>query len=66
MRTFSTPVKSAGHAGDGLAPTGHARPGFSDVAPMEKPGKEAVFLPTHTTSNSRVSKVFTVEMHHQR
>merc|ERR1711865_945185 len=31
-----------------------------------KPGEEVVFLPTHTTSNPCVGKVFTVEMHHSR
>merc|ERR1719240_2378029 len=31
-----------------------------------KPGEEVLFLPTHTTSNPCVGKVFTVEMHHTR
>jgi len=31
-----------------------------------KPGEEVIFLPTHTSSNPCVGKVFTVEMHHQR
>lgn len=31
-----------------------------------KPGDEVVFLPTHTTANPCVGKVFTVEMHHKR
>merc|ERR1719401_1665430 len=31
-----------------------------------KPGEEVLFLPTHTSSNPCVGKVFTVEMHHQR
>ncbi|KAJ1619937.1 EF-1 alpha-like protein [Pavlovales sp. CCMP2436] len=31
-----------------------------------KPGEEVVFLPTHTTVNPCVGKVFTVEMHHTR
>merc|ERR1712078_386467 len=31
-----------------------------------KPGEEVVFLPTHTSSNPCVGKVFTVEMHHSR
>merc|ERR1711943_20855 len=31
-----------------------------------KPGEEVVFLPTHTSSNPCVGKVFTVEMHHKR
>jgi len=31
-----------------------------------KPGEEVVFLPTHTSSNPCVGKVFTVEMHHMR
>merc|ERR1719488_17099 len=31
-----------------------------------KPGEEVVFLPTHTSVNPCVGKVFTVEMHHQR
>eukprot|EP00973_Karenia_brevis_P018415 2525456-Karenia_brevis.AAC.1 len=66
MRTYSTPVKSDGHAGDGLALSGHAWPDFSDAVLMEKPSDEVVFLPTHTTSNPRTGKVFTVEMHHQR
>jgi elongation factor 1-alpha len=30
------------------------------------PGAEVVFLPTHTTANPCVGKVFTVEMHHKR
>eukprot|EP00973_Karenia_brevis_P040825 5650069-Karenia_brevis.AAC.1 len=66
MRTYSTPAKSAGHAGDGLAPTGHPRPDFSDAEVMEKLGEEVNFLPTHTTSHPHTGKVFTVEMHHQR
>eukprot|EP00973_Karenia_brevis_P055661 7740966-Karenia_brevis.AAC.1 len=33
---------------------------------MEKLDEEVVFLPTHTTSNPRTGKVFTVETHHQR
>lgn len=31
-----------------------------------KPGDEVVFLPTHTSANPCVGKVFTVEMHHKR
>jgi len=31
-----------------------------------KPGEEVLFLPTHTSSNPCIGKVFTVEMHHQR
>jgi len=31
-----------------------------------KPGEEVIFLPTHTTVNPCIGKVFTVEMHHQR
>lgn len=31
-----------------------------------KPGDEVLFLPTHTTANPCVGKVFTVEMHHKR
>jgi elongation factor 1-alpha len=31
-----------------------------------KPGDEVIFLPTHTTANPCVGKVFTVEMHHKR
>eukprot|EP00798_Chlamydomonas_sp_ICE-L_P005975 gene5975-5261_t len=31
-----------------------------------KPGEEVVFLPTNTTANPCVGKVFTVEMHHKR
>merc|ERR1739845_317837 len=31
-----------------------------------KPGEEVIFLPTPTTSNPCIGKVFTVEMHHQR
>merc|ERR1712066_137887 len=31
-----------------------------------KPNEEVVFLPTHTTANPCVGKVFTVEMHHKR
>merc|ERR1711904_647904 len=33
---------------------------------LAKPGEECIFLPTHTSSNPCVGKVFTVEMHHQR
>jgi elongation factor 1-alpha len=33
---------------------------------LAKPGEECVFLPTHTSSNPCVGKVFTVEMHHKR
>uniref|UniRef100_A0A0G4IF80 Tr-type G domain-containing protein n=1 Tax=Chromera velia CCMP2878 TaxID=1169474 RepID=A0A0G4IF80_9ALVE len=33
---------------------------------LVEPGKEVVFLPTHTASKSCVGKVFTVEMHHKR
>jgi elongation factor 1-alpha len=46
--------------------------GVGDVlaGPVEqgvvKPGDEVVFLPTHTTANPCVGKVFTVEMHHKR
>merc|ERR1711924_37313 len=29
-------------------------------------GEECIFLPTHTSSNPCVGKVFTVEMHHKR
>jgi elongation factor 1-alpha len=31
-----------------------------------KPNEEVVFLPTHTTANPCVGKVFTVEMHHKK
>merc|ERR1712087_831622 len=31
-----------------------------------KPNEEVVFMPTHTTANPCVGKVFTVEMHHKR
>jgi elongation factor 1-alpha len=31
-----------------------------------KPGDEVVFLPTHTSANPCIGKVFTVEMHHKR
>jgi len=31
-----------------------------------KPNEEVVFLPTHTTANPCVGKVFSVEMHHKR
>lgn len=31
-----------------------------------KPGDEVLFLPTHTTANPCVGKVFSVEMHHKR
>merc|ERR1711937_436406 len=31
-----------------------------------KPNEEVVFLPTHTSANPCVGKVFTVEMHHKR
>ncbi|WIA30341.1 hypothetical protein OEZ86_000428 [Tetradesmus obliquus] len=31
-----------------------------------KPGDEVIFMPTHTTANPCVGKVFTVEMHHKR
>ena len=31
-----------------------------------KPGDEVIFLPTHTTANPCIGKVFTVEMHHKR
>jgi len=31
-----------------------------------KPNEEVIFLPTHTTANPCVGKVFTVEMHHKR
>jgi len=31
-----------------------------------KPGEEVVFMPTHTSVNACLGKVFTVEMHHQR
>ena len=31
-----------------------------------KPNDEVIFLPTHTTANPCVGKVFTVEMHHKR
>merc|ERR1712134_106032 len=31
-----------------------------------KPGEEVVFLPTHTSANPCVGKVFTVEMHHKK
>ena len=33
---------------------------------LAKPGEECIFLPTHTSSNPCVGKVFTVEMHHKR
>lgn len=33
---------------------------------LVKPGDEVVFLPTHTTANPCIGKVFTVEMHHKR
>lgn len=33
---------------------------------LVKPGDEVIFLPTHTTANPCVGKVFTVEMHHKR
>jgi len=33
---------------------------------MVKPGEEVIFLPTHTSANPCVGKVFTVEMHHSR
>jgi len=33
---------------------------------LVKPGEEVIFLPTHTTANACMGKVFTVEMHHQR
>merc|ERR1711937_1079810 len=33
---------------------------------LAKPGAEGIFLPTQTTSNPCVGKVFTVEMHHKR
>ena len=31
-----------------------------------KPGDEVIFMPTHTTANPCLGKVFTVEMHHKR
>merc|ERR1719230_1822628 len=31
-----------------------------------KPNEECVFLPTHTSANPCVGKVFSVEMHHKR
>merc|ERR1719183_1541053 len=31
-----------------------------------KPNEEVVFLPTHTSANPCVGKVFTVEMHHKK
>jgi len=31
-----------------------------------KPGEEVVFMPTHTSVNACLGKVFTVEMHHQK
>jgi len=31
-----------------------------------KPGEEVIFLPTHTSANPCIGKVFTVEMHHTR
>eukprot|EP00927_Polykrikos_kofoidii_P068478 TRINITY_DN63841_c0_g1_i1.p1 TRINITY_DN63841_c0_g1~~TRINITY_DN63841_c0_g1_i1.p1 ORF type:complete len:496 (+),score=108.18 TRINITY_DN63841_c0_g1_i1:57-1490(+) len=31
-----------------------------------RPGEEVMFLPTHSTSNPCVGKVFSLEMHHQR
>merc|ERR1719362_2577603 len=31
-----------------------------------KPNEEVVFLPTHTTANPCIGKVFTVEMHHKK
>eukprot|EP00973_Karenia_brevis_P095844 12429365-Karenia_brevis.AAC.1 len=65
MRMYSTPAKSSDHAGDGLIPHGLARPEFSDVE-TERLIEEVDFLPTHTTSNPRFGKVFTVETHHQR
>ena len=30
-----------------------------------KPGQEVIFLPTHTTANPCIGKIFTVEMHHK-
>eukprot|EP00973_Karenia_brevis_P059518 8287203-Karenia_brevis.AAC.1 len=66
MSTYATPARSEGHAGDGPVPTGHARPDVSDAESMEKLGEDGVFLPTHTTSNPRTGKGFTVEIHHQR
>jgi elongation factor 1-alpha len=33
---------------------------------LVKPGDEVIFMPTHTTANPCVGKVFTVEMHHKR
>jgi len=33
---------------------------------LVKPGEEVVFMPTHTSVNACLGKVFTVEMHHQR
>merc|ERR1711906_105434 len=33
---------------------------------LVKPGEDVVFLPTHTSSNPCVGKIFTVEMHHKR
>lgn len=31
-----------------------------------KPGDEVLFMPTHTTANPCIGKVFSVEMHHKR
>merc|ERR1712072_1045861 len=31
-----------------------------------KPNEEVIFMPTHTSSNPCIGKVFTVEMHHTR
>eukprot|EP00973_Karenia_brevis_P084654 11747164-Karenia_brevis.AAC.1 len=65
MRTHATPAKSFDHVADGLAPTGHARPEYSEAGIYEL-GEKAGFLPTHMTSNPRPGQVFTVEMHHQQ
>merc|ERR1719454_2180999 len=33
---------------------------------LVKPNEEVMFMPTHTTANPCVGKVFTVEMHHKK
>merc|ERR1711865_964381 len=39
---------------------------ISGIYKIEGVGEEVLFLPTHTSSNPCIGKVFTVEMHHQR
>eukprot|EP00973_Karenia_brevis_P026772 3694336-Karenia_brevis.AAC.1 len=48
MCTYSTLAKLDGHDGDGLAPTGHARPDLTDAELIDKLEEEMDSLPMHT------------------